>query len=80
MYIYDAAEDNFKGVPDIPVSASTWIHNAQKALQRIELGEPLLILSTCCHVHSLTVTYMRLRSDAVDLCVDCVQRHSKAML
>ena len=38
VYIYDAAEDNFKVVPGMPAGASTQMHNAQKALQLIELG------------------------------------------
>ncbi|KAL0024457.1 hypothetical protein WJX77_006172 [Trebouxia sp. C0004] len=38
VYIYDASEDSFKVVPDMPVNTSIWIHNAQKALQHIQLG------------------------------------------
>ncbi|DBA67666.1 TPA: hypothetical protein ACH3X2_001259 [Trebouxia sp. C0005] len=38
VYIYDAAEDDFKVVPDMPVGTSTRIYNAQTALQHIEQG------------------------------------------
>ena len=47
VYIYDAAEDNFKVVPDMPVGTATWIHNAQKALQSIELGRAFC---SCCRL------------------------------
>ncbi len=69
VYVYDAAVDNFKVIPDMFVGTTTWIHNAQKALHRIESGTAFCSCClTCYHVHSLTVTYMWLRCNAVDLC------------
>ena len=74
VYIYDAAKDNFEVLPDMPVSTSTWIHNAQKALQRIQLGRAF---SSCCQLAVMCTALLRqsyiytwLRCNAVDLCCD----------
>ena len=45
VYIYDAQGDMFKPLPDVPWDLPQQILDANKALQRIAAGHPLLMLS-----------------------------------
>ena len=39
VYVYDAAEDTFKRLPDMPVGTSSQVHNAKLALRLIDQGD-----------------------------------------
>ena len=39
VYVYDAAEDTFKKLPDMPVGTPSQVHNAELALRLIDQGD-----------------------------------------
>lgn len=46
VYIYDAQDDKFKQLPDMPWDIPQQILDANEALQRVTAGHPFLML---CH-------------------------------